>query len=190
MLLNLEELRKQNFTDQSHEFFNNWKGHYQFWDQSAINFLLYGQIEELPEYWNRAAWQFDAQENNHLDCVLHYTTSAPWLGGTPGPGQTLFERFALEAGLPVNRRSAVCRKSMRRNFWRNALVPLRALAFPIVSLFYRISGKKEKSATYDKVGRYWLDYIRNTPTRREVHRRRSAEIVKMKFDLRTSPVAL
>jgi lipopolysaccharide biosynthesis glycosyltransferase len=189
MLLDLNELRARNFTEQSLEFFKKWRGHYRFWDQSAINFLLYGQIEELPEYWNRAAWQFDTQENNHLDCVLHYTTSAPWLGGTPGPGQTLFERFALEAGLPVNRRSAVCRKSMRQRFWRNAIAPLRALTFPIASLCCQLIGQKDRSAAYNKVARYWLDYIRNTPTRWQLHRRRTQEIIKMKFDLRTSPVA-
>src|ERR1700692_3144036 len=59
MLLNLEQLRKQDFTEQSLKFFKQWRGHYQFWDQSAINFLLHGQIAELPEYWNRASWQFD-----------------------------------------------------------------------------------------------------------------------------------
>ena len=46
-----------------------------------MNFLLHGHIEELPEYWNRPSWRFDAQQDNDLDCVLHYTTRAPWLGG-------------------------------------------------------------------------------------------------------------
>ena len=26
------------------DFLNRWSGEYRFWDQSAINFLLYGQI--------------------------------------------------------------------------------------------------------------------------------------------------
>ena len=181
MLLNLEELRKQDFTDQSLEFFKTWNGHYRFWDQSAINFLLYEQIEELPAYWNRAAWQFDTQDNNHLDCVLHYTTSAPWLGGTPGPAQTLFERFAVEAGLPVNRRSAAFSKSVRQRFWRNTIAPLRALAFPIASLCYRLTGKKDRSAAYKKVARYWLRYIWSAPSRRRLHKRRTEQIQSMKF---------
>ena len=89
--------------------------------------------------------------------------SAPWLVETAGPAQVLFERFAAEVGLPVNRRSPLFRKSMRQRFWRNAIAPLRALAFPIASLCYRLIGKTEKSAAYEKVGRYWLDYICNTP---------------------------
>src|SRR6267142_1729570 len=105
MLMNLDELRKQDFFQRAVEFLNR-KSAYRFWDQSAINFLLYGQIDELPEYWNRASWRFDAQQNNDLDCLLHYTTSAPWLGGRPCPAQVLFERFAAEAGLAVNRRSS------------------------------------------------------------------------------------
>jgi lipopolysaccharide biosynthesis glycosyltransferase len=189
MLMDLDGLRKQDFFQRAVELLNGWTRHYRFWDQSAINFLLHGQIDTLPEYWNRAAWRFDAQEDNELDCVLHYTTCAPWLGGPRTPSQILFERFAEEAALPVKRVSSEFKRSVRRNFWRNALAPLRALAFPIWSFLYGIAGKKEKSAAYKKVARYWLDYIRNTPTRRQLYRRRSQEISKMKFDLRTSPLA-
>jgi lipopolysaccharide biosynthesis glycosyltransferase len=187
MLMNLDELRKQRFFERAVEFLNR-KSAYRFWDQSAINFLLHGQIDELPEYWNRASWRFDAQQNNDLNCVLHYTTSAPWLGGTWGPAQVLFERFAAEVGLPVDRRSPLFRKSMRQRFWRNAIAPLRALAFPIASLCYRLIGKTDKSAAYEKVARYWLDYICNAPSRRRLHRQRSQEISRIKFGLRVSPL--
>ena len=89
MLMNLDALRRQHFFQRSVEFFNSWSGKYRFWDQSAINFLLHGQIDELPEYWNRASWRFDAQQNNDLDCVIHYTTSAPWLGRNRRPGSSI-----------------------------------------------------------------------------------------------------
>jgi lipopolysaccharide biosynthesis glycosyltransferase len=190
MLMNLDELRRQHFFQRAVEFLNSWSGRYRFHDQSAINFLLRGQIEELPEYWNRPSWRFDAQQNNDLDCVLHYIGSVPWLGGIPGPAQVLFERFAAEVGLPVNRQASDFKRSARRNFWRNALAPIRALAFSIAALLYRIAGRSEKAAAYKKVTRYWLNYIFNAPMRRRVHRRRSEEIRRMKFDLRTSPLAL
>jgi hypothetical protein len=188
MLMNLDKLRRQHFFQRSVDFLNSWSGKYRFWDQSAINFLLHGQIDELPEYWNRASWCFDAQQNNDLACVLHYTSSAPWLVQTAGPAQVLFERFAAEAELPVNRRSPTFRTSVRRRFWRNAIAPLRALAFSIASLCYQLIGKAEKSAAYEKVARYWLDYICNTPRRRRLHRQRSQEISRMKFDLHASPL--
>jgi len=188
-LMDLDALRKHDFFRLAVEFLNSWARHYRFWDQSAINFLLHEQIDTLPEYWNRASWRFDAQLDNDLNCVLHYTTRAPWLGGARTPSQVLFERFAEEAALPINRQSSHFKRSVRQNFWRNALAPLRALAFPIGSFLYGIAGKKEKSAAYNQVARYWLDYIRNTPTRWQLHRRRTQEIIKMKFDLRTSPVA-
>jgi len=188
MLMNLDELRKQDFFERAVEFLNR-KSAYRFWDQSAINFLLYGQIDELPEYWNRASWRFDAQQNNDLDCVLHYTTSAPWLGGTRGPAQVLFERLAMDAGLPVNRHAADFKRKRRQELFRNALPPFRALAFPLVSLFYKIAGQNEKCAAYQKSARYWLYYIFNAPRRRRLHRQRSREISTMKFDLRTSRLA-
>jgi lipopolysaccharide biosynthesis glycosyltransferase len=183
MLMNLDALRRQNFFQRSVEFLNRWSGMYRFWDQSAINFLLHGQIDELPEYWNRASWRFDAQQNNDLDCVLHYTTCAPWLGGTRGPAQVLFERLAVDAGLPVNRQAANFKKKRRQEFFRNALAPLRALAFPIASLWYRLIGETDKSAAYGKVGRFWLDYVYNTPSRRRLHRQRGKQIERMKFNL-------
>jgi lipopolysaccharide biosynthesis glycosyltransferase len=188
MLMNLDELRRHDFFQRAVEFLSSWRTQYRFHDQSAINFLLHPHIEALPEYWNRPAWRFDAQQNNDLNCVLHYTTSIPWLGGIPGPAQILFERFAEEAGVRFNRHSSDFKRSARRNFWRNALAPLRALIFPIASLLYKIAGRREKSAAYKKVGRYWLDYICNAPSRRRLHRQRSREISKMKFYLRVSPL--
>ena len=180
MLMNLDQLRKQRFFDRAVEFLNR-KSAYRFWDQSAINFLLYGQIDELPECWNRASWRFDAQQNNDLDCVLHYTTCAPWLGGTRGPAQVLFERLAVHAGLPVNRQAADFKKRRREELFRNMLAPFRALAFPLASLFYKIRGQNEKSAAYQKSARYWLRYILNTQHRRRLHHRRAEEIQRMTF---------
>ena len=188
MLMNLDELRKQDFFERAVEFVNR-KSAYRFWDQSAINFLLYGQIHELPESWNRASWRFDAQQNNDLDCVLHYTTSAPWLGGASGPAQVLFERLAVDAGLPVNRQAADFKRRRRQEVFRNALAPFRALAFPLVSLFYKIAGQNEKCAAYQKSARYWLYYIFNAPRRRRLHRQRNQEISRMKFNLCAWPLA-
>jgi lipopolysaccharide biosynthesis glycosyltransferase len=183
MLLNLDELRRQNFTERSLEFFNNFRGQYRFHDQSALNFLLQGKIEELPEYWNRPSWRFDDQDSNTLDCVLHYTRSAPWLGGTPGPALALFERFAVDAGLSLNSQMPAFRKSRQRHVFRNMLAPVRALGFPLIALLYQVDGQKEKAIAYQKAARYWFDYIRKSPGRRRLHRQRTEEIQTMKFKL-------
>jgi lipopolysaccharide biosynthesis glycosyltransferase len=181
MLMNLDELRKQRFCQRAMEFLNTWRADYRFWDQSAINFLLRGRIETLPDCWNWASWRFDEQLENNLDCVLHYTSSAPWLCETAGPAQVLFERFAADAGLPVNREIAASKKSRRQRLLRKGLAPFRALAFPLVSFFYKIAGREDKSAAYLKAARYWLDYIRNAPHRRRLYHRRVEEIQSMKF---------
>ena len=186
MRLNLDELSKQNFTEQSLEFFKNWRGHYRFWDQSAINFLLHGRIDALPEYWNRAAWQFDEQEDNELSCVLHYTGSVPWLRERPGPAQAVFEQFARHSGLAVNRRTTEFKHSQYQWFWRNALAPLRAAAFFMESIVCKIFGRWKKAAGYQSAARYWFHYLRNTPSRRRVYRRRITEIQKMKFEVARS----
>jgi lipopolysaccharide biosynthesis glycosyltransferase len=183
MLMNLNELRRENFMEQSLDFLRTWSGHYRFHDQSAINFLLHGRIHELPESWNRAAWRFNKQSDNNLNCVLHYTSSPPWLRETPGPAQVLFERYAREAGLPVNRDAPPFKRSRRQRLWKNGLAPLRTLAFPVASLLYRIVGRKDKSAAYRKAARYWFDYIRNAPSRHRLYRQRSQQIESMNSTL-------
>jgi lipopolysaccharide biosynthesis glycosyltransferase len=182
MLMNLDELRKQNFVQCSVDFLQTWSGRYRFHDQSAINFLLHDQIDELPGYWNRASWQFDEQDNNNLACVLHYSSSAPWLREIPGPAHTLFDQFARQAGLAVNRVSAEFKHSQYQWFWRNALAPLRAAVFFVLSALYELFGARKKAADYKRAGRYWFDYVCNARSRRRVHRRRIAEIQNMKFD--------
>lgn len=183
MLMDLDALRDEIFTERSMNFFKRWRGHYRFWDQSAFNFLLHGRVDELPEHWNRASWRFDEQDNNRLECVLHYTTSAPWLGGKRGPAQVLFERFAAEAGLSVNRQSADFKRSIRRQLFRNMLAPFRAVGFLAVALFYKLAGRREKRAAYRKVALYWFDYILHAPRRRALYRRRAEQIQNMKFTL-------
>jgi lipopolysaccharide biosynthesis glycosyltransferase len=185
MLMNLDQLRKQNFLERSLEFLEIWSGRYRFWDQSAINFLLHGQIDALPGYWNRASWQFDEQDDNDLDCVLHYTGSGPWLRETPGPAQTLFEQFASQFGLAVNRRTKEFKRSRHQWFWRNAVAPLRTVAFFMTSILYKIFGRREKAANYESAARYWLNYVCNAQSRWRIRRRRIAEIQKMKFDVGT-----
>jgi hypothetical protein len=181
MLLNLDEFREQHFYQRATEFLNTWRTDYRFHDQSVFNFLLHQQIDELPEYWNRASWRFDAQQHNDLACVLHYTASAPWLGGPSGPAQVLFEQFAAQAGLPMNRQTADFKTSRRQQLLRNLIAPFRAVGFPIVSLFYKIAGQQQKSAAYQKAGRYWRDYIIDAPQRRRLHQRRAEEIQRMIF---------
>ncbi|MGE5209471.1 MAG: glycosyltransferase family 8 protein [Alphaproteobacteria bacterium] len=180
MLMNLTELRRNNFFESAVEFLNAWSGKYQFHDQSAINFLLQGRIQPLTREWNWPAWRFDLQQNNELNCIIHYTTSAPWRGGTRAPSQLLFERFARHAGLPTYRRGSDFQES-RKQFFRNALAPSRALGFPLISLFYRVVGQEDKARGYQKAGKYWLNYIVNAPRRRRVHRRRAVEIETMDF---------
>jgi hypothetical protein len=73
------------------------------------------------------------------------------------------------------------KKSRRQRFLRSALAPVRALGFPMVSLFYKINGKNEKCAAYQKSARYWLYYIFDAPRRRRLHRQRADQIRHTKF---------
>ena len=184
MLMNLDELRKQDFFERAVEFLNR-KSAYRFWDQSAINFLLYGQIDELPEYWNRASWRFDAQQNNDLNCVLHYT--AQRRGSVERRVQLRSCLNDLQRG-GLACQSAVARfqKSARQIFWQMRSHRLRALSFPIRIVVLQNWGQKAQVSCLSEIARYWFDYILNAPRPATAPSRRSEEIQRMKFDLCTS----
>lgn len=174
LLMDLEQLRREDLLRNALEFLRTWKGKHRFHDQTAINFLYSGRIQTLAPCWNWGAWQFDAQDDNKLDCLLHFTSSAPWLGGKPGPAQVVFETFAAEVGLAVDRNSVEFRRNRRKWLLRNALSPVRLLGFPLLSFVHGIRGDSEKALAYRGAARYWLEFILNAPGRnRRYHARQS-----------------
>lgn len=181
VLMDLQELRKDGFAQRTLEFLRDWHGKYRFHDQSALNYCYAGRIAALPEHWNRPSWVFDSQADNNLDCLLHFTNFVPWFGGRPGPAQTVFEKFAAEAGLPVNRWSPGFRRTRFKWLLRNALSPARALGFPVVAALYQIAGNHEKASAYREAGRYWQEFIRGSVRRVRRHRERGRRIQGMRF---------
>ena len=53
LLMNNDALRKINFASHCFDFLVNNKGHYKWWDQSAINVVCYNQIKELDRSFNQ-----------------------------------------------------------------------------------------------------------------------------------------
>ena len=146
MLMNLDELRRQHFFERAVEFLNVWKSNYRFHDQSAINFLLQGQIEELPEYWNRASWRFDAQQNNDLDCLLHYTRFSAVARWSP--------QAQLRSCLNDLQWRLVClsigshrgfKRSVRQNFCEMRLHLCEHLLFQSYRCFTELPGEKRSA---------------------------------------------
>ena len=88
---------------------------------------------------------------------------------------------AWHAGLAADRSNAAFKRFQHQWFWRNALAPLRAAAFFVVSILYKISGRRMKAADYQSAARYWFDYLGKAAGRWRIYRRRIAEIQSMKF---------
>jgi lipopolysaccharide biosynthesis glycosyltransferase len=176
LLMDLEELRREDLLHSALDFLRTWRGQHRFHDQTAINFLFSGRIQTLASCWNWGAWQFDAQDDNKLDCLLHFTSAAPWLGGKPGPAQAVFETFAAEAGMSVERNSVEFRRNRRKWLIRNALSPVRLLGFPLLSFVHGMRGNREKAVAYRGAARYWLDYILDAPGRRRRYQARRSMI--------------
>ena len=131
-----------------------------------MNFLLHEHIEELPEYSNRQSWRFDVQQDDGPNCVLHYTRRAPWLGGSRTPSQVLFEKFCGRGGLA--RQPAVIRveKIGSAKFLAECARAIAGTCFSNWSFLYGIAGAVD--CLQQKSHIYWLIYIRNTPTRRQL----------------------
>jgi hypothetical protein len=170
-------------------FLSEWKGKYRFHDQSALNFCCARRIATLPGHWNRPSWVFDTQADNNLECLLHFTNFVPWRGGRPGPAQAVFEKFAAEAGLPVNRWSRDFRKTRLKWLLRNAVSPARALGFPAAAALCRLAGEEKKASEYLKAGHYWQKHILGSVSRVKRHRERGRLIEATRFVAERIPTA-
>jgi lipopolysaccharide biosynthesis glycosyltransferase len=181
ILMNIDKLRCFKFVEKSLIFLRDWVGEYRFWDQSAINFLLNGKIQSLPEEWNFPSWKFNDQIDNSLDNIIHFTNSVPWLEVNPGPAQVLFEEYAAKLGIITDKSQQTYRQSQLRHFWQSTIAPIRAICYPILALSYQFLGKKEKASCYIKTGQFWQNYILKTPYYQRLYRQRIPEIRNLKL---------
>ena len=73
-----------------------------------------------------------------------------------GPAQVLFERFAVELGLPVDRQIVGFQKIAAPTILSQCDCPIASACFSDrVVVSTAIAGKKRNRAAYQKVARYW-----------------------------------
>ncbi|HEY5752835.1 MAG TPA: glycosyltransferase family 8 protein [Chthoniobacterales bacterium] len=84
LVIDLPRWRRENVSERVLKYLRTWPDNAQFWDQSALNVILYGRWKALPDTWNMPAWW--AEQNKqpcHLNGeVLHFVgPNKPWLLG-------------------------------------------------------------------------------------------------------------
>lgn len=182
ILINIDYLRSFKFVEKSLIFLKDWFSYYRFHDQSAINFLLNGKIQSLPEAWNFPSWKFNDQVDNSLDKIIHFTNAVPWLEVVPGPAQVLFEEYAAQLGIIIDKSQPTYWKYHLRHFWQNIIAPMRAVFYPILALGYQLLGNKEKASSYIRTGKFWQNYILKIPYYQRLYNQRISEILNLKLN--------
>jgi lipopolysaccharide biosynthesis glycosyltransferase len=84
LLINLEKWREQLVSEKVLDYLRENPGHCRFWDQSALNVVLYRQWRQLPPSWNTPAWWADQRKNGvNLEVpALHFVgPHKPWIYG-------------------------------------------------------------------------------------------------------------
>ncbi|NEQ81397.1 MAG: glycosyltransferase family 8 protein, partial [Moorea sp. SIO2I5] len=183
MLMNLDTLRALDFIANSLAFLKDWVGFYRFHDQSAINFLFNDKIQKLPDHWNYPSWKFNQQADNAFNKIIHFTSTLPWLEAGSDPAQVLFEEYAMQLGLILDRSTPSYRKSQRQQVWQNMIAPLRAIAYPLVALGCKLLGKANQAQGYAQAGSYWRNYILTAASRQRLFNQRVEQIRSIKFNV-------
>lgn len=84
MIIDLRRWRNERVSEKVVNYLRDHPAHSQFWDQSALNVVLYGRWKALPGAWNTPAWWADAEmEGCTLEApLLHFVgPHKPWMYG-------------------------------------------------------------------------------------------------------------
>lgn len=181
--MNLDLLRKENFTARAFEFLSTRESMVRFADQSAMNFLAEGRWQSLPSRWNSPAWLFDRRNDLRLPAIMHFTNSAPWLVRTYTPSQALFERVAFEFGVVLPKPEVSLCRSCVRSFGVWLVAPGRVGLQFLRAILGRLLGKQEIARTAWGLAGYWIEYFMNGPKRVLRYRRCIRKIKSRNFDL-------
>ena len=95
LLIDLREWRRFGVSEKVVTYLRENPNHSRFWDQSALNVVLYRRWKVLPFEWNTPAWWADmGREDCRLDApVLHFVgPNKPWIYGhhTAASGAAFF----------------------------------------------------------------------------------------------------
>lgn len=95
MLINLDAWRTQAIETQLLELLSRDPNRFRWWDQTAMNFLLRGQVEILERRWNTWAAAFDDPTADWTEATIyHFVGSAkPWTDFLRARGHWVWHRF-------------------------------------------------------------------------------------------------
>lgn len=181
--MDLDALRKEDFTAKACDLLSRLGKHAQFADQSAFNALLAGRWSELDAKWNTPAWVFDQQADNQVPGILHYTNSAPWLQRHYRPSQALFERAAMELGVTLPKPEKDLSRTIPTALTKWLVAPARVLWHGLRGMKAARQGNPKKATGEHHIMLHWLRYFTGGPARVLRYCRRIREIRDPAFQI-------
>lgn len=183
MVLNLNALRENDFTNRSLDLLSRLGQYASFADQSALNALLANQWTAIDQNWNTPSWAFDGKARAVPPGIVHFTNRAPWITRTWTPSQALYEKVATELGVQLPKPEKGLGHFTLFSFfnWVFAL-PRAGLHFGRMILA-GFGNRKDRAFASRHVAGYWLRFFCAGPFRIFLYQREIRKIKRKDFFL-------
>ena len=143
MLLNLDELRKENFTNRSLEFLVTGRGIIGFGISQPSIFFFMDELTNCPNIGIERPGALTSRRTTISSaCSITRVQCRGLVGYLAQPKHYLNDLQPMWVSLSTGVH-LYSKNHGGNSFVRNMLAPVRALAFPLVSLLYRIAGKEK-----------------------------------------------
>lgn len=182
LIMNLDLLRRGNFTEQACEMLLEYDGLYRFADQTALNWWCFGNWTQLDSTWNTPAFAVDRDPASDLPKVIHFTNCAPWLRREFKPSHAIFERVSRELNLELPAPETRVFRSSLIELARWCLAPLRVASQLIRFGVSYLKKTKEEKVSALNFARYWTVYFLDGPRRTLSYCNRIRKIKKTDWD--------
>lgn len=169
MVLDLEAMRRDDFTRRAYEMLSTHGRAARFADQTALNWIYADAWHGLESTWNMPAFAFDQDPDSTLPRVLHYTNSAPWLRRRFTPSQAVFERVAKDLALQLSQPEMGILRTCSSAVGNWLIAPSRILYHGSKSIIQRIRCRPSQSERSLSAARYWWFFFFLGPWRTVVY---------------------
>lgn len=185
LLMDLDQMRLNNFSIKCSEFQLKYGAICRFHDQSPINFIYSDRIREIPLKWNTPVWLLDSKPWSKPSAILHYTNERPWLSDSGKSASYFFRKYAESLGISIERASKTFQEGRLQLLINHLAAPLRAFVFLILGIFYGLLSNHERQSSYLRSSTYWAKYFFKLPSSIILNRRNRA-LIKSYFSLISS----
>ncbi len=164
MYFNLAKFREKKISFQAIQYLKNHKDNCKYWDQSALNVVLYKDFKLLDQNWNTQSHRktFLIEERiddfKRFEVNYHFVTSSkPWLRYNDNPQNLLFYSLLDELGYILTDPTFINSKKTYK--LKIKFVRFLPMFYSIRSLLKKLNGQLIKAENDRKIAQFWREQL-------------------------------